>query len=197
VGLMGIRNVRLKINRRHLPELSLLLKFKVVKTELIWPSGKLVTQVELVYRSKVKASERPAVIYSKDAAGIFLQYWNLDKIELLEEFKSMYLNRAGKVLAISDDFTGGISGVVADVRLIYATALQLNAVSLVICHNHPSGDLSPSDADKVLTGKIMRCARCLDYKLLDHIILTKESYFSFADNLILRQCINIEERQEN
>jgi len=168
-----------------------------VNTELLWPSGKLVAQVELVYRSKVKASQRPIVESSKDAASILFQYWNLDKIELLEEFKSMYLNQRGKVLAISDNFSGGISGGVADVRLIFAIALKLNAVSLVICHNHPSGDPKPSDADMMLTGKIMRCGRCLDYKLLDHIILTKESYFSFADNLILRQCINIEERQEN
>jgi DNA repair protein RadC len=139
-----------------------------------------VAEVELVYRSKVKASERPSVTSSSDAARILRCVWEEGKLELVEQFKVLFLNRANKVIAVYNVSTGGITGTVADPRLILCAALKINAVSMILSHNHPSGSLKPSKADEDLTQKIKCAADYFDMKVLDHIILCEESYFSFA-----------------
>jgi len=141
-----------------------------------------VSQVELVYKSRVKASERPVIKSSRDSFRLFLKYWSSGTIELLEEFKCMYLNRSNGVLAISDNCKGGITSVTVDKRLICAIALKLNAVSLIVCHNHPSGALIPSDADRDVTRGLIMSANCMDFDLLDHLIISKAGYFSFSDH---------------
>jgi DNA repair protein RadC len=140
-----------------------------------------VAEVELIYRSKVKASQRPHIKTSKDAADLLKQLWNEDKIDLVEQFKVLFLNRANKVLGVFEASTGGVTGTVADPKLIFVAALKANACAIVISHNHPSGNLKPSKADEDLTQKIKCAAQFLDIKLLDHIILTSEAYYSFAD----------------
>lgn len=144
-----------------------------------------VAEVELVYRSKVKASQRPLITSSSDAADIFRSLWEEGKIDLVEQFKVLFLNRANRVLCVNNVSSGGITGTVADPRLIYATALKVNAVSLILAHNHPSGSLKPSRQDEDLTQKIRCAGAYFDMKVLDHIILTSESYFSFADEGLL------------
>ncbi|MEI6949845.1 JAB domain-containing protein [Paraflavisolibacter sp. H34] len=144
-----------------------------------------VAEVELVYRSKVKASDRPQIITSYDAYQIFLQNWDPGKIELLEQFRVLYLNRASRVLGLFHASSGGITGTVADPRLILATALRLNAVSLLLSHNHPSGALQPSQADRELTTKIRAAGMTLDIRVLDHLIISCDGYFSFADEGLL------------
>jgi DNA repair protein RadC len=144
-----------------------------------------VAEVELVYKSKVKASERPAITCSLDAANVLRYLWDEGKLELLEQFKVLYLNRANKVVALFNISTGGITGTVADPRLILSAALKLNAVSMVLCHNHPSGSLKPSKADEELTQKIKGAAAYFDIKVLDHLILCEDSHFSFADEGLL------------
>ena len=144
-----------------------------------------VAEVELVYRSRVKASQRPVITSSADAYHIFKEIWDEGKLELAEQFKVLFLNRANAVLSVYNLSSGGITGTVADPRLIFTAALRLNAVSLVLAHNHPSGSLKPSRQDEELTMKIKEAGKLLDIKILDHIILTEESYYSFADEGLL------------
>jgi len=146
-----------------------------------------VSEIEIVYRKKVtcKVSERPLIQTAKDCYDVLLHYWNQDTIEILEEFKVLFLNRAQRVLQIFPVSQGGMTGTVADPRLILAAALRVGAVNLILCHNHPSGSLKPSVADEQLTFKIKMAAQYFDIKVLDHIIITSESYYSFADEGLL------------
>jgi len=102
-----------------------------------------------------------------------------------EEFWIIYLNNSNKVLQTTQLSKGGITGTLVDVRLVLKTALQVGAVGLVLTHNHPSGTLKPSAADKSLTQKMKTAGESLDIKVLDHVIVTENAYFSFADESIL------------
>ncbi len=102
-----------------------------------------------------------------------------------EEFKVMLLNRGNKVIGIYEASTGGITGTVADPRLILAAAIKSLSVSIILCHNHPSGNLKPSRADEELTQKIKVAASYHDIKVIDHIIITSEGHYSFADEGVL------------
>lgn len=151
-------------------------------TQLAWTQ---VAEVELVYKTKVKLSERPKVQSSSDMHGLFLQLWNKDLIELQEEFKVLLLNRSNKVLGVYPASSGGITGTVADPRLILIAALKAGACSLILSHNHPSGCVKPSRADVELTYKIKEAAKYLEIHLIDHIIVSLENYYSFADEGLL------------
>jgi DNA repair protein RadC len=98
-----------------------------------------------------------------------------------EVFAVLYLNRANKIRHFEVVSEGGITGTVADPRIILRKALEQDAVSIVLCHNHPSGSLRPSRADEQLTQKIKEAASFLDITVLDHIIVSEDGYFSFAD----------------
>ena len=98
-----------------------------------------------------------------------------------EEFWVLYLNNSNKVIHKSQLSKGGITGTVVDVRLIFKTALEQNAISVILTHNHPSGKLQASDADKDITKKLKVAGEQLDIKVLDHIIITETGYFSFQD----------------
>ena len=102
-----------------------------------------------------------------------------------EEFWIVYMNNSNRVLRCEQLSKGGITGTLVDVRLVMKKALALGAVSLILAHNHPSGTLIPSESDKELTQKLIRASSSLDIKVLDHLIITKESYFSFADNMLI------------
>jgi DNA repair protein RadC len=140
-----------------------------------------ISEIELVYKTKVKPSDRPRIINSQDSSRIFRERWDKDKIDFIEQFKVIYLNRSSGVLALYELSTGGITGTVADIRLILAAAVKLNATAIILCHNHPSGALKPSHADETLTQKIKQASLLHDILLMDHIILSSEGYFSFAD----------------
>ena len=98
-----------------------------------------------------------------------------------EEFWIIYLNNSNKILAKQLCSMGGITSTVVDVRLLYKRALELSAVGIIVCHNHPSGNVQPSIADRELTDKIKQAGDSLDIQLLDHLIIGEKSYFSFAD----------------
>ncbi|HAO03381.1 MAG: DNA repair protein RadC [Chitinophagaceae bacterium] len=98
-----------------------------------------------------------------------------------EVFVALFLNRSHKIISYEIISKGGISGTVADPRIILKKALDAGASSLIICHNHPSGNLQPSQQDDLLTQKIKSAALYFDIKLLDHIIVSEEGYYSFAD----------------
>jgi DNA repair protein RadC len=140
-----------------------------------------VSEVDLVYRSKVKASQRPQVKDSKSAYDLLNKNWDMDKIELLEDFKILFLNQSNRVLGLFQLSRGGITGTVADPRLIFSAALKACATSIILSHSHPSGNLKPSRADEELTNKIKQAGLFLDIRVADHIIISPEGYFSFAD----------------
>ncbi len=140
-----------------------------------------IAEVKLSYSAKVKPSERPQISSSKDALTICKSLWPADTIELKEFFYTLLLDRANKVLGAVRIGEGGISGTVADVRHIFQSAILSNCSSLILAHNHPSGNTQPSEADIKLTRKIAKAGELHDIKVLDHVILTCENYYSFAD----------------
>lgn len=144
-----------------------------------------VAEISLIYKTKTKASERPKITCSTDGYKVFMTSWDENKIELVEEFKILLLNRANRVLGIYEMSIGGISGTVADPRLAFTAALKANAVSIMLCHNHPSGNMKPSASDEQLTQKFKGAGQFLDIKVIDHLIISKDEYFSFADEGLL------------
>jgi DNA repair protein RadC len=145
-----------------------------------------VAEVTLSYRNKIKASERLQVKSSKDAYDIFMGSWSYDSIGHVEEFKLLLMTRSNSVLGILSVSRGGISGTVTDVRLIYQAAIKACASGIIVCHNHPSGNLNPSESDTKITQKIKEAGYILDVQLLDHLIISPDNnYYSFADNGLL------------
>ena len=102
-----------------------------------------------------------------------------------EEFWIIYLNNSNKVVSKSQLSKGGITGTLVDVRLVFKNAIEIGAVGIILIHNHPSGALQPSEADKQVTRKLKLAGESLDIKILDHLIITETNYFSFADEGIL------------
>lgn len=140
-----------------------------------------VAEIELHYRTKVKASERPQVRNSCDSYQVFLSLWS-DLIEYQEEFNILLLNRANKVLGLYNVSKGSSCGTVVDAKIVFVAALKANATSIILAHNHPSGNLQPSHQDIELTKKLKKCGEILDIQVLDHLILTpNDGYFSFSD----------------
>ena len=145
-----------------------------------------VSEVKLTYKSKVKASERPKVMNSKASFDILLKSFDSDTIELRETMKMLLLNRANKVLGVMDVSNGGTSATVVDVKLIMQCALLGNADGIILCHNHPSGTLTPSTEDNNVTRKIKNACDIMNIQFLDHIIISpEEKYYSYADEGII------------
>ncbi len=140
-----------------------------------------VAELQLVYKQKFKPSERPIISTSVDCYNVLLNTWNTEIMGFIEEFKILLLNRANRVIGCYEVSSGGICGTVADPKVIFAVALKCCATSIVLAHNHPSGNLNPSQADILLTNKLKEAGRFLDIEIIDHLILTSESYYSFAD----------------
>ena len=145
-----------------------------------------VSEVKLTYKSKIKATDRIKISNAADSFRILYDSWDLEIIEHHEEFKILLLNRANYVLGIASLFKGGNVGTVVDQKIIFQYALKANATQIILAHNHPSGNLKPSEADIAITRKIAEGARQLDINLLDHIIITgDERYYSFAEEGVL------------
>ncbi len=144
-----------------------------------------VAEITVSYRPAFKASERPQVTCSKDAYEYFSSGWDLGKLEMIEQFKIMLLNRSNRVLGIVDISTGGVSGTVCDPKVIFAAALKANASNIILAHNHPSGNLKPSDEDVQLTKRLVQAGNILDVQVIEHLIITNDGYCSFTDQGIL------------
>jgi DNA repair protein RadC len=134
--------------------------------------------MELGIRRKAAENFRTRIQGSKDIAGYLQARLEHRKQEV---FAVVYLNRGNRILSLETISEGGLTGTVADPRIILKKALEQDATSLVLCHNHPSGNLTPSKADEQLTYKIKQAAALMDIAVLDHIIVSQEGYFSFAD----------------
>lgn len=140
-----------------------------------------VTEVELTYRNKIKVKDRPKITSSLVAYEILRQSWDMNKIDLQEQFKIILTNRAAHCLGIVTIATGSMSACLVDPKLIFAAALKARANNIILAHNHPSGNLKVSKEDEALTQKICAGGRLLEIDVLDHIIITSEGYLSFAD----------------
>jgi len=139
----------------------------------------IIAAIELGRRRHiVGALDKPVVKDSQQVAG-YVRVMLQD--ERREVFGVIFLNQANKVNHFEVVSQGGITGTVADPRLILKKALEAHAVNIILCHNHPSGSLKPSKADEELTHKIREAAKLFDIKVIDHIIVSDDGYFSFAD----------------
>jgi len=143
-----------------------------------------VAEIQVSYRPAI--SNKPIIKSALDAYVVLNEFYPENKIALQEMFIVAYLNRSNRIIGVYEVSTGGITGTVADVRIILGTALKVAATGIVLSHNHPSGNLVPSKADLELTQKIKEASRFLDITVTDHLILTYENkYYSFADEGIL------------
>ena len=145
--------------------------------------GNSICEIKVSYANESK--EKSKITGSDIAYRLLLACWNKGTIELQEEFKILLLNRANQVLGVYPVSKGGVSGTVVDPKLVFSVALKCNASSIIMAHNHPSGNLKPSESDIALTKKLVSAGNHLDIKVLDHLIITPEGYYSFMDEGIM------------
>ena len=138
-------------------------------------------EITVSYSSKVKVAERRKVVSAREAEEVFREIWTKGTMELREEMYVLFLNRGNFLLGWCQTSQGGLSGTVCYPRMIFSVALKSLAVSLILCHNHPSGNLQPSAADIQLTKNLVEGGKFLEISVLDHLILTAEGFYSFAD----------------
>lgn len=129
-------------------------------------------------RLAAMAMEKPVITTSRDVANYLRILWGERQQEV---FLAVYLNRANHINHIGVVSEGGLTSTIVDIRIILKKALEVDAVSMILCHNHPSGNLRPSEADISLTERIRHAALLLDIQVLDHIIISQQGYLSLAD----------------
>lgn len=122
---------------------------------------------------------------SRETYSLIINHWNLDTIEMLEEVKILLLNKSNRALGVYDLSKGGMSSSIIDVKIVLSIALKSLASGIIIVHNHPSGNLSPSKADIDITEKLKSACNLMDITVLDHLIISKDNYYSFADDGLL------------
>ena len=147
----------------------------------------ILNEIDIVYKPAQELIKRPVITCAEDAHILFRENWDSTKIAIVEQFKIMLLNRSNRVLGISNISTGGISGTVTDQKIIFAIALKSGASSIILAHNHPSGNMNPSEADIAITNKIKQSGTFLDIQVLDHLILNglDNSFKALTDHLSL------------
>lgn len=138
-----------------------------------------ISEIRISYTSGHQ--KKISISNSEESFKLLLSSWSKDLIELQEEFKVLLLNRNNKVLGIYNCSKGGVSGTIVDAKLVFVVAIKCSASSIIVAHNHPSGNLNPSQADIRLTKKLKEAGDFLDIKVLDHLIISKEGFYSFAD----------------
>ncbi len=144
------------------------------------------TEITVAYRPKKTIVELPKITSSIDAAFYLIGGFDPKTIGMQEQFVVLYLNQANHILGLYRASVGGITGTVADIRIILSIGLKVLATAIIVGHNHPSGNLKPSNCDEKLTRKLKESAKLMDIKLLDHLIITpSHQYYSFADDGLL------------
>jgi predicted RNA methylase len=144
-----------------------------------------VPEIKLRFYKSTRKKFLGKVTSSADAANFIRSIYKRGEIQLQEQFITLYLNRANHIVGYYKHSIGSISATIADVRLILSAALNSASSAIIMAHNHPSGNLKPSNADEVLTKKIVEAAKVMDINVLDHFIITQDSYYSFADEGLL------------
>ncbi len=142
-----------------------------------------VNEIRISYKERIPASFWRKINSSKDAADMLFEHWDKQTIQVHESFKVVLLNNNNKVKGIYQLSKGGITSTIIDLRILFAVVLKSLSVAIILTHNHPSGTLKASEADKDITRKIKKAAELLDIRLLDHILIVPNGdYYSFADN---------------
>ncbi len=142
----------------------------------------VIAEIQVSYSTNSRIRQQITTSYS--AYEVLQSSWYSGRMELQEEFKVLLLNRANYVLGIYNLSKGGVSSTIVDLKLLFGVVLKANASNIVICHNHPSGKLAPSDADIEITNKIKDACKLLDVHFFDHIIISHLGYYSFAENKV-------------
>jgi DNA repair protein RadC len=173
------------LGKNNLPELGKLTVKELMKIKGVGEAKAIsvVAALEIGRRRQAMNYREKAVMTSSNDVANYLQ--SLLKDYRHEVFAVLFLNRANKINHFEIVSEGGITGTVADPRIILKKALEEDAVSLILCHNHPSGSLKPSNADLELTKKIKEAAKFFDIKVMDHLIVSDAGYYSFSDEGIL------------
>jgi DNA repair protein RadC len=142
-----------------------------------------ISEINVSYKPVADWKLQPTVKSSVDAYKVLKEFYSTDTIAMVERFNVLYLSNSNRVTGVYKLSKGGITGTIADIRLILGTALKTLATGIILSHNHPSGNLCPSVADKELTQRLHKAAKLMDLKILDHLILSPEEgqYYSFAD----------------
>lgn len=139
-------------------------------------------EVRLIYKSNISAEKRAQVKTSKDAFSVFWEYWDKETVEHHEEFKILLLNYKNVVLGIAEISKGGITSTIIDPRIVLQHALTAHATGIILGHNHPSGNPTPSESDVAITKKLVEAGKVMDIKVLDHIVICGDgTYYSLAD----------------
>ena len=139
-------------------------------------------EIEVRYRPVKIDLVHEKITCSRDAYESFMMFFDPDSMQHREFFWVLFLNNANNPIGAMKLSEGGITGTVVDTRILLQTALKVHATNIMVAHNHPSGKLTPSDADKTLTAKLKDAAKLLELKLFDHLIMTPAGYYSFADD---------------
>jgi DNA repair protein RadC len=142
-------------------------------------------EVYLGYNRRVKVADAMLVTTSESAAEVLRSVWDTDTLNLRESFKVLLLTRGNRAINVYHHSEGGVSGTISDIRLIMQSALLANASGIILAHNHPSGNRYPSEADRSVTAKLKDAANLFDITVLDHVIITEDSYLSLADEGLL------------
>ena len=144
-----------------------------------------VAEIKISYQPKQSPIQRPKLNRPEDAYFQFLEILDLSMLNIKEEAAVIYLNRGNRMIGAYKLSSGGITGTIVDIRIILAIALKGLASGIIIAHTHPSGELKPSKADLELTTRLKEAAKLMEISLHDHLIITSEAFFSFADDGII------------
>lgn len=136
-------------------------------------------EIKVSYSTQIE--NKIKVQNSKQIYTVALAHWNIDTIEFQEEAKMILLNTNNSVLGIYHLSKGGLASTILDIKIVLSVALKCNASGIILIHNHPSGNLNPSECDKRITKRIKLGCELISLKLLDHLIISKDGYTSFAD----------------
>lgn len=141
-------------------------------------------EIEIVYKPNLSAANLIKIESAYDAVEFLRSIWP-DDLEFRERFYAVYLNRQNKILGYFLISVGGISGTFVDAKLVFQPAFAMHASGIILAHNHPSGNLKPSGNDEKLTKNLVTAGKLLDMQVLEHIILTNDSFYSFANNSLI------------
>jgi len=144
-----------------------------------------IPEIELLYNPPQGIALSPKILDFESAYHFFIKKWDIKKLEFIEQFKVLLLNRAHRVLGICTLSTGGLNSTIIDIRLLFAIALKSNASAMIIAHNHPSGETIPSKSDIEVTKRIHEVGKILGIPLLDHLIISKQTFYSFKNEGII------------
>ena len=153
--------------------------FQMKKEQFELDFSSVINEIEITYKHKVKPSNQPKITSSGDTYRYVLPMWK--DIDYRESFAVLLLSRANRILGLRWVSTGGVISTVVDTKIIFQAALMAHATSVILLHNHPSGQLTASDADIKITRNLKEAGTILDITVLDHVIFSSDGYYSMAD----------------